>query len=64
MDNLPNELVRRLRTLRLRIDVAHQEALHCGDFDDRTRIWPQPEIREVERLLEAADALLREILGD
>jgi len=63
VDNLPNALVRKLKTLHLHIDIARQDTLDIADFDERYRIWPQPEIRDIRRKLDTAQRILEEILG-
>ena len=63
MDNLPKALVSRLRTLKLHIQVAKDDCDWALDFDEQERIWPKPEVRDIRRKLEAAESLLKEIIG-
>lgn len=63
VDNLPTELVRRIKTIHLRIDNARDAAIHAEDYDEQYRIWPQPELREARRLLDEAQRILERVLG-
>lgn len=63
VDNLPTALVHRLRTLQLHLQVCQQDCDWVADYDARRRIWPQPEVRDIRRKLETAEAILKEILG-
>jgi hypothetical protein len=60
--NLPNELVRRIKTLWVHLDIARQDALDIADYDDQVRIWPQPEIRDIERRIETCIKTIEDIL--
>ena len=62
VDNLPNELVRRLKTLYLHIDIARDDTFDIEGYDEGSRQWPQPEIRDVRRKLDSIQRTLEEIL--
>jgi len=63
VDNLPTELVHRLKTLQLHLWVCQDDCDYVVEYDDFYRIWPQPEVRDIRRKLEAAESTLKEILG-
>ena len=65
VDNLPVPLVHRLRTLRLHLQVCKEDCDWATAFDEAfTRRWPHPEIRDVRRKLETAEAMVGELLGE
>ena len=62
VDNLPNELVRRVKTALLRVDIAQQAVAHCVTYDEYERQYPGPELRDINRRLDAIVSTLEEIL--
>lgn len=62
VDSLPNEVVQRLKVLHLHLEITRQDTLDITGYDERTRIWPQPEVRDIRRKLDAIMRTIEEIL--
>jgi len=60
LDGLPDETVRALKTLWLHLDIARQDTLIINDDASFERRFPQPEVRDMRRKL---DAMLRDLEG-
>jgi hypothetical protein len=63
MDRLPDTTVRLLKTLRLHLDIADQDALQIIDGATFSREYPLPEVRDIRRKLEAMQSTIEEILS-
>ena len=62
VDNLPTELIQRIKTLLLHVQVCQDDCDFAADYDDLVRIYPQPELRDVRRRLVETERVLKEIL--
>lgn len=62
VDSLPNELVQRLKVLHLHLEIPRQDTLDIELYDNRTRVWPLPEVRDIRRKLDEMMRSIEEIL--